>query len=91
MTLTPLKIGKYAIEFVFLGLLYSKPAIDLIFASWQLATPGFIPIWKVNGVCEYVILIVSRIASYATNVMYLLMFLKKTGNKITGRNLGHVC
>ena len=32
--------------------------------------------------------IVFRVVSYATNVMYLLKILKKTGNKVTGRKFG---
>ena len=60
-----------------LCLISSKTAVNLRFASRQSATYGFTPIWKVNGVCEYVPLIVSRIVSYATNVIYLLKIFEK--------------
>ena len=86
----PLKSVNRQYGLFLLCLISSKTAVNLMFASRQSATHGFTPIWKVNGVCKYVPLIVSRIISYATNVIYLLKSLKKTGNKVIGRKF-EVC
>ena len=72
----------------FLCLLSSKIAVSLRLAFRQPATPWFISIWKVNDVFVYAPLIVSRIVSYATKVIYFVKILNVGIRKLQNIRIG---